>query len=130
MMSGISAIDAQPIASVLSEMPGPALPVTARYPENENPSAIETAASSSSACTKIPPYFGSSRRSDFHDGRPRRDRITGAVAHTGGDQSVGERLIAVHRDLRAAARFREVLKLIMLRQDVSDRVSVTGRGTP
>src|SRR5271166_3042253 len=29
-MSGISAIDAQPIASVLSEMPGPALPVTAR----------------------------------------------------------------------------------------------------
>src|SRR6266550_3974800 len=61
--NGISAIDAQPIASALSEMPGPALPVTARYPENEQPSAIETDASSSSACTKIPPYFGSSRRS-------------------------------------------------------------------
>src|SRR4029077_1325446 len=59
MISGISAIDAQPIASVLSEMPGPALPVTARYPENENPRARDTAPSSSSACTKIPPYFGS-----------------------------------------------------------------------
>jgi hypothetical protein len=30
MMSGISDMEAQPIASVLSEMPGPALPVTAR----------------------------------------------------------------------------------------------------
>jgi hypothetical protein len=30
MMIGISAIEAQPIASVLSEMPGPALPVTER----------------------------------------------------------------------------------------------------
>ena len=62
MTSGISAIDAQPIASALSEMPGPALPVTARYPEYEQPSAIDTDASSSSACTKMPPYFGSSRR--------------------------------------------------------------------
>src|SRR5207245_11141218 len=62
----------------------------------------------------------------FHDGRPRRDWISGAVAHTGGDQSVCEGLIAVHRDLRATARFREVLKSIMLRQDVSDRISVTG----
>src|SRR5438045_4425426 len=61
-MSGISAIDAQPIASALSEMPGPALPVTARYPEYENPRASDTAPSSSSACTKIPPYFGNSRR--------------------------------------------------------------------
>ena len=42
-MSGISAIDAQPIASVLREIPGPALPVTARYPEKEKPSASETA---------------------------------------------------------------------------------------
>ena len=62
MMSGISDMDAQPIASVLSEMPGPALPVTARYPEKEKPSAIDTAPSSSSACTKMPPYFGSSPR--------------------------------------------------------------------
>src|SRR6476659_5916805 len=62
IMSGISAMDAQPIASPLSEIPGPALPVTARYPEYEQPSAIETEASSSSACTKMPPYFGSSRR--------------------------------------------------------------------
>jgi hypothetical protein len=43
-------------------MPGPALPVTARYPEYENPRASDTAPSSSSACTKIPPYFGNSRR--------------------------------------------------------------------
>src|SRR5438094_981791 len=63
MMIGISAIDAQPIASALSEIPGPALPVTARYPPYEHPRAIETDASSSSAWTKIPPYFGSSRRS-------------------------------------------------------------------
>src|SRR4029077_9749620 len=62
MMSGSSAIDAQPIASLLSEIPGPALPVTARYPEYEKPSESETAPSSSSAWTKIPPYFGSSRR--------------------------------------------------------------------
>src|SRR5437016_9724877 len=61
IISGISAIDAQPIASVLSEIPGPALPVTARYPEYENPSANETAPSSSSAWTNMPPYFGSSR---------------------------------------------------------------------
>jgi hypothetical protein len=61
MMSGISAIDAQPIASVLSEMPGPALPVTARYPERKT-ERDRDAPSSSSACTKMPPYFGSSRR--------------------------------------------------------------------
>src|SRR5438132_1550925 len=62
----------------------------------------------------------------FHDGRPRRDWISGAVAHTGGDESVCEGLIAVHRDLRASTGFGDVLKSIMLRQDVSDRVSVTG----
>src|SRR5207237_8825638 len=65
IMSGISAIDAQPITSVLSEIPGPALPVTARYPQQENPRAIETAPSSSSACTNIPPYFGSALRNAF-----------------------------------------------------------------
>jgi hypothetical protein len=61
-MSGISAIVAQPIASALSEMPGPALPVTARFPEYEKPRAIDTAPSSSSHCTKSPPYFGNSER--------------------------------------------------------------------
>ena len=39
MMSGISAIVAQPSASILSERPGPELPVTARRPEKENPRA-------------------------------------------------------------------------------------------
>src|SRR5207237_10799458 len=62
----------------------------------------------------------------FHDGRPGRDRITGAAAHTGGDQSVGECLVAVHRDLGTATRSRNMLKSIMLRQDVSDWISVTG----
>ena len=64
---------------------------------------------------------------NFHDGRPRRDRITGAVTHAGGDQSVGERLVAIHRDLRAIALFRNVhLKLILLRQDIADRIGVAG----
>ena len=36
---------------------------------------------------------------NFHDGRPGRDGITGAVTHAGGDQSVGEGLVAIHRDL-------------------------------
>ena len=36
-MSGISAIDAHPIASLFREIPGPALPVTARLPAYEKP---------------------------------------------------------------------------------------------
>ena len=120
-------MEAQPIASVLSEMPGPALPVTARYPEKEKPSASETAPSSSSAWTKMPPYFGSSRPQDLHDRRPGRDRITGAVTHPGGDQAVGERLVAIHRDLRAVAFFvNGRLKFVLLRQDIADGVGVAG----
>src|SRR6059036_126528 len=99
MISGISAMDAHPIASVLSEMPGPALPVTARYPEYEQPSAIETDASSSSACTKMPPYFGSSRRS---------------VSIT-----------AVHGELCTPAGSRDVLESIVLCQHIADGKRVT-----
>ena len=62
-MSGISAITAQPMASPLSEMPGPEDPVTATRPPQLEPMAIETAAISSSHWTKIPSYLGSSRRS-------------------------------------------------------------------
>ncbi len=88
---------------------------------------METAPSSSSACTKMPPYFGSSRSQNFHDRRPGRDRITGAVTHAGGDQSVGQRLVAVHRDLVARARlFLDLLELIMMRQNFADRISVAG----
>src|SRR5207244_3325356 len=64
---------------------------------------------------------------NFHDGRPRRDRITSAITDTSRDQSVSERLVAIHRDLRALAFFGNVrLKFILLRQDVADGVSVTG----
>ena len=74
----------------------------------------------------MPPYFGNSRRSSFHHGRPRRDRITGAEAHAGRDQAVGERLVAVHRELRATARSRDVLKSIMFGEDIADRIRVAG----
>ena len=58
----------------------------------------------------------------------RRDRITGAVTHPGGDQSVGEGLVAIHRDLRAIALLgHRHLKLILLRQDVADRVGISSR---
>jgi hypothetical protein len=54
---------AQPSASIFKERPGPALPVTARWPVYENPRAVEMAAISSSHCTNMPPYFGNSLRS-------------------------------------------------------------------
>src|SRR4030095_10683312 len=54
------------------------------------------------------------------------DRITGAVADPAGDQSVGERLVAVHRDLRATASSRDMLETVVLRQNVADRVRVAG----
>ena len=63
MISGISAITAQPMASPLRAMPGPEEPVTAQRPPQLAPMAIDTAAISSSACTNTPSYFGSSRRS-------------------------------------------------------------------
>src|SRR5437762_3331591 len=62
----------------------------------------------------------------FHDRRPGRDRITGAVTHAGGDQSVGDRLVAIHCDLRWPAGFGLVFKLVLMRQDLADGVSVTG----
>src|SRR5438105_6252937 len=62
----------------------------------------------------------------FHDRRPGRDRITGAVTHAGGDQSVGDRLVAIHCDLGPPVGFGLVFKLVLMRQDLADRVSVTG----
>src|SRR5207302_6953741 len=64
---------------------------------------------------------------NFHDRRPGRNRITGAVAHARGDQSVSKRLVAIHRDLRAPTGFGLVFKLILMRQDLADGVSVAGR---
>src|SRR6202011_4347891 len=64
---------------------------------------------------------------NFHDRRPGRDRITGAVAHTGGDQSVRDRLVAIHRDLGASASFGDMLKLIPFRQHVADGIGVASR---
>src|SRR5205807_640457 len=63
---------------------------------------------------------------DFHDRRPGRDRITGAVAHTGGDQSESDRGIAIHRDLGASASFLDLLKLILPGQDIADRIGIAG----
>ncbi len=60
--NGTSAITAQPSDSILSEMPGPLEPVTATRPAKLAPLAIEMAAISSSHCTNVPPYLGSSRR--------------------------------------------------------------------
>ena len=105
IMSGISAMDAQPIASVLSEMPGPALPVTARYPEKEKPSAMRDGAELVFGLHEHAAVFRQLAPQDFHDRRPRRDRITGAVTHAGGDESVGQRGVAIHGDLVARARF-------------------------
>ena len=62
MTIGISAMTAQPSASVLRESPGPEVPVSDRCPEYDAPQAIAMAASSSSAWTKIPPYLGNSAR--------------------------------------------------------------------
>ena len=61
-ISGTSAMTAQPSASILSEMPGPAAGDGDAAGEDA-PMAIEMAAISSSDCTKVPPYFGSSPRS-------------------------------------------------------------------
>src|SRR3984893_10526335 len=75
---------------------------------------------------KNSPVFRELTSQYFHDRRPRRDRIAGAVAYTGGDQSVGDRLVAIHRDLGAPTRLGNVLKLIMLLQHVADRKRVAG----
>jgi hypothetical protein len=64
---------------------------------------------------------------DLHDRRPGRNGISGAVAHAGGNQSVGERLVAIHRDLRAIAFLGNVrVKFILLGQDVADGIGVAG----
>src|SRR5204862_3725830 len=49
------------------------------------------------------PVFRELGPQNFHDRRPGRDRITGAVTHTRGDQSESERGVAIHRDLRSSA---------------------------
>src|SRR5262249_4566527 len=60
----------------------------------------------------------------FHDRRPRRDRVTGSETHSRGDQSVGEGLVAIHRNLRATTRSGDVIETIVLCQDVSDWIRV------
>ena len=57
--TGISAVTASPMASVISDRPGPAVAVSAGTPPNEAPSAMLIDASSSSACTSTPPTLGS-----------------------------------------------------------------------
>ena len=51
MTTGISAKYARPTNSDISEIPGPAVAVSARAPAQPAPMAMPTAASSSSACT-------------------------------------------------------------------------------
>src|SRR5438132_9099251 len=63
----------------------------------------------------------------FHNRRPGRDRITGAIAHARGDQSVSDRLIAIHRDLGASPGFDDMLKLIAFRQHIADGIGVASR---
>ena len=74
----------------------------------------------------MPPYFGSSLPQNFHDRRPRRDRITGAETHAAGDESVGERLVAIHRDLGAAAGLLDLFELIKFREHIADRIGIAG----
>src|ERR1043166_7068083 len=62
----------------------------------------------------------------FHDGRPWRDGITGAVTDACGDESTSQRRVAVHRDLGASAGSRNVLEAIMFRQNVADRIRIAG----
>ena len=58
--SGISAIEARPIPSCLSEYPGPDVMVTAHPPAYEAPIAKAQAAISSSAWWTTPPAFSNS----------------------------------------------------------------------
>src|SRR4029079_5948734 len=51
MVTGISAKYARPMNSVISDTPGPALPVNARAPFHPAPTTMPIEASSSSACT-------------------------------------------------------------------------------
>ena len=57
MTIGSSMIAASPSVSAFRSMPGPLVPVTARWPANDAPSAMFTAAISSSACSVMTPKF-------------------------------------------------------------------------
>ena len=63
--------------------------------------AIEMEAISSSHLDERAAVFRQFAPEQFHDVRPRRDRITRAETHAGGDQAVAQRLVAVHDDLMA-----------------------------
>src|SRR5436190_18447860 len=63
---------------------------------------------------------------NFHDGRPGRDWITGAVTNAGGDEAIGERGVAVHRDLGRRAGFIDLLELVKLRENIADGITVAG----
>jgi hypothetical protein len=61
MTRGSSVIEARPMISVLSDMPGPDVAVIAFLPPKEAPRAAPMPAISSSACRTAPPYFQISR---------------------------------------------------------------------
>src|SRR5882724_565596 len=63
---------------------------------------------------------------NFHDRRPGRDRITGAVTNAGGDEAVGEGGVAVHGDLGRRAGFIDLLELVKLRENIADGITVAG----
>jgi hypothetical protein len=55
--TGTSAATPRPSASIISARPGPEVAVSAGTPPYEAPSAMLMDASSSSACTSVPPIF-------------------------------------------------------------------------
>ena len=63
--------------------------------------AMEMEAISSSHLDERAAVFRQFAAQQFHDVRPRRDRITRAEPHAGGDQAVAQRFVAVHHDLVA-----------------------------
>jgi hypothetical protein len=57
--TGISAATPRPSDSIISESPGPEVAVSAGTPPYEAPRIMLIEASSSSACTRVPPTFAS-----------------------------------------------------------------------
>ncbi len=74
-----------------------------------------------------PAVFREFAPQNFHHRRPGRDWVTGAVTHPRGNQPVGERLVAIHRDLRPSANPGDMLELVTLPEEIAERVAVAGR---
>ena len=85
---------------------------------------MEMAAISSSRLDESAAVFRQFAAEQFHDVRPRRDGITRAETHAGGNQTVAQRLVAVHHHLMAVL-FVGRVKLERLEQ-VVQRVIVAG----